>query len=67
VDGHSLAISMVIFVWAAFLYYHMQRPPKDAMEIYGVGKQWMWKFEHQGGQREIKLAARATGRPVKVT
>ncbi len=62
-----LAISMVIFVWAAFLYYHMQRPPKDAMEIYGVGKQWMWKFEHQGGQREINSLHVPTGRPVKVT
>jgi cytochrome c oxidase subunit 2 len=58
---------MVIFVWAAAIYYHMQRPPKDAMEIYGVAKQWMWKFEHQGGQREINTLHVPTGRPVKVT
>ena len=29
------------------------RPPADAMEIYVVGKQWMWKFQHPEGQREI--------------
>lgn len=62
-----LAISMVIFVWAAGIYFHMQRPPANALEIYGVGKQWMWKFEHQGGQREINSLHVPTGRPVKVT
>jgi len=31
-----LGISMVIFVWGAILYFHLQRPPADAMEIYGV-------------------------------
>src|SRR5215470_16426767 len=30
-----LGISMVIFVWGAMLYFHMERPPKNAMEIYG--------------------------------
>src|SRR5947208_213742 len=62
-----LGISMVIFVWGAALYFHMERPPKNAMEIYGVGKQWMWKFEHASGQREINTIHVPTGRPVKVT
>jgi cytochrome c oxidase subunit II len=62
-----LGISMVIFVWGAVIYYHLQRPPANAMEIYGVGKQWMWKFEHPGGQREINALHVPTGRPVKVT
>src|SRR5215472_2720353 len=62
-----LGISMVIFVWGAAIYYHMQRPPENALEIYGVGKQWMWKFQHPGGQREINTLHVPTGRPVKVT
>src|SRR5262249_32363917 len=62
-----LGISMVIFVWAAVLYYHIQRPPAGAMEIYGVGKQWMWKFQHPGGQREINALHVPTRRPVRVT
>jgi cytochrome c oxidase subunit II len=62
-----LGISMVIFVWGAILYFHLQRPPADALEIYGVGKQWMWKFQHPGGQREINALHVPTGRPVKVT
>ena len=41
-----LGISMVIFVWGAVIYYHMERAPVNPLEIYGVGKQWMWKFQH---------------------
>lgn len=62
-----LGISMVIFVWGAVLYYHIENPPPNALEIYGVGKQWMWKFQHPGGQREINTLHVPTGRPVKVT
>lgn len=62
-----LGISMVIFVWGAVLYYHIENPPINALEIYGVGKQWMWKFQHPGGQREINTLHVPTGRPVKVT
>lgn len=62
-----LGISMVIFVWGATLYYDIENPPQNAMEIYGVGKQWMWKFQHPGGQREINTLHVPTGKPVKVT
>lgn len=62
-----LGISMVIFVWGALLYFRLQRPPGDALEVYGVAKQWMWKFQHPGGQREINALHVPMGRPVKVT
>ena len=62
-----LGISMVIFVWGAALYFHMQRPPQNALEVYGVAKQWMWKFEYSGGQREINSLHVPVGKPVKVT
>ncbi len=62
-----LGISMVIFAWGAVIYYHMERAPANALEIYGVGKQWMWKFQHPGGQREINELHVPMGRPVKVT
>jgi cytochrome c oxidase subunit 2 len=37
------------------------------MQIYAVGKQWMWKFQHLEGQREINELHVPTGRPVKIT
>src|SRR5436305_7249311 len=48
-----LGISLVIYVWAAALYFRMERPPSDSMQVYVVGKQWMWKIQHPTGQREI--------------
>src|SRR5258708_16210574 len=58
---------MVIFVWGAGIYFHERRPPANALEVYGVGKQWMWKFEYTGGQREINSLHVPTGRPVKIS
>lgn len=60
-------ISMTIFVWGASLYFTLYRPPKDAIEIYVVGKQWMWKFQHTEGQREINELHVPVGAKVKLT
>lgn len=46
-------ISMVIFGWGAKIYFDQTTSPKNAMDMYVVGKQWMWKFQHPEGQREI--------------
>jgi cytochrome c oxidase subunit 2 len=62
-----LGITMVMFVWGAQVFFHMTRPPKGAMEIYIVGKQWMWKAEHMDGAREINELHVPIGRPVKLT
>ena len=45
----------------------MSRPPKDAVEIAVVGKQWMWKLQHPDGQREINELHVPVGRPVRLT
>ena len=37
------------------------------MNIYVVGKQWMWKVEHPGGQHEINSLHVPTGRAVQLT
>ena len=46
-------VAMSIFLGGAIVYINQFTPPQDAMEIYVVGKQWMWKIQHQTGQREI--------------
>ena len=48
-----LALFLIVFVWGALLYFRIYNPPTNAMNIYIVGKQWMWKAEHPGGQHEI--------------
>jgi cytochrome c oxidase subunit 2 len=61
-----LGITMVMFVWGAQVFFHMTRAPKGAMEIYVVGKQWMWKAQHMDGAREINELHVPIGRPVKL-
>ena len=61
-----LGICMVMFVWGAQVFFHMTRPPRNAMEIYVVGKQWMWKAQHMDGAREINELHVPIGKPVKL-
>lgn len=61
-----LGIFMVFFVWGATLYYGAYRPPDDALVVYAQAKQWMWKFQHLEGQREINELHVPSGRPVRV-
>jgi cytochrome c oxidase subunit 2 len=37
------------------------------MEVRVVGKQWMWKFQHASGRREINTLHVPLGQPVKLT
>ncbi|MFV0387362.1 MAG: cytochrome c oxidase subunit II [Pyrinomonadaceae bacterium] len=59
-------IAMTIFVFGAFVYYKQYRPPANSMEIYVVGKQWMWKFQHGTGQREINELHVPAGQNIKL-
>jgi cytochrome c oxidase subunit 2 len=61
-----LGICMIFFAWGSLIYFQEARPPKGAMEVYVVGKQWMWKFEHETGQREINQLHVPIGRDVKL-
>jgi cytochrome c oxidase subunit 2 len=61
-----LGITMVMFVWGAQVFFHMTRPPRGAMDIYVVGKQWMWKAQHMDGAREINELHVPIGRPVRL-
>lgn len=62
-----LLISMVMFAWGSNVYFTINRAPDNAMEIYAVGKQWMWKFQHPEGNREIDELHVPTGRPIRLT
>jgi cytochrome c oxidase subunit 2 len=61
-----LAIVVVIFLWSADIFFHIKRVPPDAMEVYVVGKRWMWKAQHMTGQREINELHIPVGTPVRL-
>jgi len=58
---------MATFVWGSWLYFELARVPDNALDIYATGKQWMWKFQHPSGQREINTLHVPVGRPIRVT
>ena len=60
-------ISMTIFLGGAIVFFQQYTPPEDSMEIYVVGKQWMWKAQHETGQREINELHVPMGRNIKLT
>ncbi|MBE7185719.1 MAG: cytochrome c oxidase subunit II [Methylobacterium mesophilicum] len=54
------------YVWSTRLYFDLRQPPIDALEIDVVAKQWMWKFQHPGGQSEIDELHVPLGEPVRL-
>ena len=62
-----LGLFLVVFVWGAIIYFRVYTPPENAMNIYVVGKQWMWKAEHPGGQHEIDALHIPAGVPIQLT
>jgi cytochrome c oxidase subunit 2 len=61
-----LALTMVMFVWGAKLFFVTNDPPDNALEITVVAKQWMWKVQHPEGQSEIDELHIPAGRPIKL-
>jgi len=62
-----LLIFIGVFVAGALVYFRMQAVPTNALEVYATGRQWMWKFQHPTGQREINSLHVPVGRVVKIT
>lgn len=63
-----LMIALVLFGWGVQLFLETRSvPPEDSLEIFAVGKQWMWKFQHPDGRREINHLHLPLGRPIKMT
>ena len=59
-------IAMAMFGWGAVVYVDFRHPPQDTLDIYVVGKQWMWKCQQPNGHREINELHVPLGRDVKL-
>src|ERR1700730_3935868 len=60
-------ICVFIFRWGASLFFAEARPPQGAMEVFVVGKQWMWHLQHPEGPREINHLHIPVDVPVRLT
>lgn len=61
-----LVIMLAMFVWGTQVFFKIYRTPKDAVRYSAVGKQWMWKFQHPTGQREINTLHVPVGLPIRM-
>lgn len=62
-----LILGVIMFFFGARLFIIMRIPPKDAQEIFVIGKQWMWHAQHSNGVRENNTLHVPVGKPVKLT
>ncbi len=59
-------VTLVFFAWAARIYDVERHPPPNALTITAMGRQWMWKFQHPGGQAEINDLHVPMDEPVRI-
>jgi cytochrome c oxidase subunit II len=62
-----LMLFLVMFAWGVVVYDQAFQVPPDAPEIFVVGKQWMWKIQHNDGVREINELHLKVNQPVRLT
>jgi cytochrome c oxidase subunit 2 len=62
-----LLLGIGIFAWSAYLYADTRKPPQDAIDIFVIGKQWMWHMQHPNGVRENNELHVPAGKPIKLT
>ena len=60
-------ICIGLFALSTYVYLQNVRTPAGAMEIYVVGKQWMWKLQYPEGRWAMNELRVPVGRKVKLT
>ena len=61
-----LILAMAMFAWGAIVYVDYRETPKETLDIYVIGKQWMWKLQQPTGLREINELHVPIGRNVRL-
>jgi cytochrome c oxidase subunit II len=59
-------LALTMFAGGAVVYVDFRRAPLDTLDIYVIGKQWMWKSQQPNGMREINELHVPVGRDVKL-
>lgn len=65
--GIPLLLTIVMFGWGVTVYFKEMHIPENAMDIFVVGKQWMWKIQHGEGPREMNELHVPVNQPIKLT
>jgi cytochrome c oxidase subunit 2 len=61
-----LVLAIGMFAWGAVIYVNFRTAPKDTLDIYVIGKQWMWKLQQPNGRKEINELHVPVNRNIKL-
>jgi cytochrome c oxidase subunit 2 len=61
-----LVLAMAMFGWGAVVYVDYRHAPPDTLDIYVIGKQWMWKAQQPNGLKEINELHVPVGKDVRL-
>ena len=61
-----LAFFLVWFAIGFRDFVKLSSPPADAMDVYVMGKQWMWKFAYPQGPNSVGVLHVPANRPVRL-
>jgi cytochrome c oxidase subunit II len=64
--GGLLGMFVVFWLVGFRQFVHLRTPPRDAMDVYVVGKQWMWTFAYPDGNATTGDLYVPAGRPVRL-
>lgn len=57
----------LLWFWIGFRdFVSLNNPPADALDVYVMGKQWMWKFSYPEGPGSVDALRVPKGRPVRL-
>lgn len=59
-------LAIMTFFWAATVYVQNYDAPADSMEVWIIGRQWMWKAIHPEGPEEINELHIPVNTPVRL-
>ena len=62
----SAFLALAMFAGGAVIYVDFRHAPQDTLDLYVIGKQWMWKIQQPNGRREINELHVPVGRDVKL-
>ena len=64
--GVPLSFFLLWFFIGFREFVRQQTPPSDAMDVYVMGKQWMWKFAYPDGPNSINVLRVPAGQNVRL-
>jgi cytochrome c oxidase subunit 2 len=64
--GVPLSFFLLWFFIGFREFVRQQTPPSDAMDVYVMGKQWMWKFAYPDGPNAINVLRVPAGQNVRL-